>query len=186
MSPKNHLLIVLLIAVSGIAACQPATPEATPTPLPTDTATPTATFTVTSTHTPTATATFTSTFTPTATPTDTPTATATSTETPTPRPTAAPTKTPAPAPAAQIFVAGTTVLGDWCSYSIGVSGFQPDESLTWTMIAPNGEVNSFPGILNVKQAFLFTPQNPLGDYVLTLQGTQNTARLVINWTGACP
>lgn len=86
---------------------------------------------------------------------------------------------------ARIFVSSVTVLGEWCSYSIGVSGFQPDESLTWTMVAPNGEVTSFPGILNVNQAFLFTPQNPLGDYVLTLQGTQNRAQLVISWTGTC-
>ncbi len=105
---------------------------------------------------------------------------------PTPAPASSAGGTPAAsASAARIFVSAITVLGDWCSYSIGVSGFQPDESLTWTMIAPNGETTSFPGILNVNQSFLFTPQNPLGDYVLTLQGTQNTARLVINWTGAC-
>ncbi len=188
MSPKNHLLIVLLIAASGIAACQPATPEATPTPLPTDTATPTATFTATSTHTLTATPTFTSTFTPTATPTDTPTATTTPTDTPTPRPTLAPTNTSAPAPATQVILISTTKLDSGgCVFVLGTVGFQPDETVTITIDRPDPQQDSvLPPLPLINLNVGFNPGDPPGDYAVIFKGTQNTAQYVIHWTGACP
>ena len=186
MSQKLNLAIGALLA-SLFVGCQLLAPEPTATPVPTNTGTPTATatFTATPTNTPTATPTATATATPTATPTNTPTATATPTDTPTPRPTVAPTNTPTPDVLPQIFVRSKSALGEWCAYSIGVVGFQSDETLVWTMTAPNGEINSFPGVLGVNQSFIFTAQHPSGDYVLTLQGTQHSAQLVINWTGSC-
>ncbi len=184
---KKPLTIILTVLALLAAACQPATPEATATPLPTSTPRPTNTPTATATATNTPTATPTSTPTPTLTPTDTPTPTETATETPTPRPTTPPTQPPPPAPAVSASLTGTLKLdnGD-CVFEVSVVGFPAEENFTITIDRPDPQPDAFVPFPVLSINVGFQPTSPPGDYVVIFQGTQNTARYVIHWTGACP
>ncbi|MBI3241865.1 MAG: hypothetical protein HYZ49_06170 [Chloroflexi bacterium] len=178
---KKSLALTLIALVFLVTACQPATPEPTATPLPTNTLRPTNTPTAT------ATATDTPTATPTHTPTDTPTPTETATETPTPKPTLPPTQPPPPIPAVSASLIRAFKLDNGtCVFEVGVAGFPVEENYTITIDRPDPQPDTsvpFPApSINVG----FQPASPPGDYAVIFQGTQNTARYVIHWTGACP
>ena len=187
MTHKTFLTLSLIVLAALTAGCQSIFPTPTPTVTATATATRTPTATATATHTATATATATKTATPTHTPTDTPTPTETPTETPTPRPTLAPTNTPVPLPAVYAYLSNTLKLDNGgCVFEVGVVGFPADENFTITIDRPDPQPDGFVPLPVQTINVGFPPDGPFGDYGVIFQGTQNTARYVIHWTGACP